>query len=129
MKFLELEGAYLVIGAFILIVTAYVSTRPFVGKNSFKIAVPIVFIILSLCIAGHYYVTTDRMKTVETRFLDNKPIICENRTQRKVAQSIILTQELGWTLENNLFSNPQFNRTFHSARCLEHFSKEVPYED
>ena len=129
MKFLELEGAYIVIGIFILIVTAFVSTRPFVGKNSFKVAFPLVFVILSLCIFAHYFVTTSRMEAVETRFIDSKPIICENRTQRKVAQSIILSQDLGWSLEDNIFSNPQYNRTFHSARCLEHFNKEFPYEN
>lgn len=47
MKFLELEGAYIVIGIFILIVTAFVTTRSFVGKNAFKIGFPLVFSVLT----------------------------------------------------------------------------------
>jgi hypothetical protein len=128
MKFLELEGAYIVIGIFILIVTAFVTTRSFVGKNAFKIGFPLVFLILSFFILMHYFVTTDRMETVENRFLSGKPIICENRVQRKVAPSIIISQPQGWSLEGNIFTNPEYSRTFHSARCLEHFTPEFPEE-
>jgi len=35
MNFLTLEGGYLVIGLFILAVTAFVTTRPFMAKGSF----------------------------------------------------------------------------------------------
>jgi len=126
MKFLELEGAYLVIGLFILVVTAFVSTRSFVGKNAFKIAFPTVFGVLAFCILAHYFVTTNRMESVETRFLNDKPIICENRAQRKVAPSIIISQRQGWSLENNVFTSPEYSRPFHSARCLEHFTQEFP---
>ena len=126
MKFLELEGAYLVIGAFILIVTTFVTTRPFVGKNAFKIGFPGVFIILSFFIIAHYIVTTNRMETVQNRFAEGKPVICENRAQRKVAQSVIIIERLGWSLKNDVFTNPAYVRGFHSARCLELFNEEFP---
>ena len=117
-KFLELEVAYLVIAAFIMVVTVFVTTRPFMGKSAFKIGVPLVFVILATLIFAHFYVATDRMKEVETTFLNGKSIICENRVNRKGARSIIISQELGWSLENNLFTNPVYSRPFHSARCL-----------
>jgi hypothetical protein len=117
-KFLELEGAYLVIAAFIMVVTVFVTTRPFMGKSAFKIGVPLVFVILATLIFAHFYVVTSRMSEVKTTFLDNKSVICENRTQRKVAQSIIISKELGWSLQGDNFSNPEYNRTFHTARCL-----------
>jgi hypothetical protein len=128
MQFLELEGAYLVIGGFVLIVTAFVTTRSFVGKNAFKIGFPMVFAVLTFFILAHYFVTTNRMATAETRFLNGKPIICENRVQRKVAPSIIISQKQGWALEKNIFTNPEYSRSFHSARCLEHFTPEFPQE-
>ncbi len=126
MKFLELEGAYLAIGVFILIITTYVTTRPFVGKNAFKIGFPMVFSVLAFFILAHYFVTTNRMDTAEKRFLSGKPIICENRVQRKVSPSIIISQKQGWSLEDNLFTNPEYSRGFHSARCLELFTPEFP---
>lgn len=126
MLFLELEGAYIGIGIFILIITTYVTTRPFVGKNAFKIGFPMVFAVLAFFILAHYFVTTNRMATAEARFLSGKPIICENRVQRKVAPSIIISQKQGWALEQNIFSNPEYSRGFHSARCLELFTEEFP---
>jgi hypothetical protein len=126
MKFLELEAAYLAIGIFILAVTAFVTTREFVGKNAFKIGFPGVFIILSIFILLHYYITTNRMSEVETRFNDNKPVICENRIQRKAEQSVIISKSLGWSLENDIFTNPQYARGFHTARCINFYTKEFP---
>jgi hypothetical protein len=126
MKFLELEAAYLVIAAFILIVTVFVTTRPFVGKNAFKIGFPMVTAILAIFIIAHYVITTNRMDDVQTRFNDNKPVICENKIQRKTEQSVIISKALGWSLKDDLFSNPQYTRDFHTARCIELFTKEFP---
>ena len=35
-RFIELEAAYMVIGVFLLIITAFVTTRDFVPRRSFK---------------------------------------------------------------------------------------------
>jgi hypothetical protein len=129
MKFLELEGAYLAIGIFILIITTYVTTRPFVGKNAFKIGFPMVFFVLAFFIIAHYIVTTNRMETAEKRFESGKPIICENREQRKVSPSIIIIKRQGWEVKENVFVNPEYSRGFHSARCLELFNEEFPEEE
>lgn len=126
MKFLELEAAYLVIGAFILIVTAFVTTRPFVGKNAFKIGFPGVFIILSIFIGMHFYITTSRIAEVSERFTAGKPVICENKIQRKTEQSVIISKDLGWSLKDDVFTNPQYARGFHSARCISFYNKEHP---
>ena len=128
MKFFELEAAYIVIGIFILVVTAFVTTRPFVGKNAFKIGFPLVFGFLCVAIGLHYYITTDRMDGVSQRFNEGKPVICENRIQRKTEQSVIITQDKGWTLKDDLFTNPQYVRGFHTARCIKFFTKEFPEE-
>lgn len=128
MKFLELEAAYIVISIFILVVTAFVTTRPFVGKNAFKIGFPLVFVMLSFFVILHFIITTNRMEGVSQRFNEGKPVICENKVQRKTEQSVIITKEKGWTLKNDLFSNPEYVRSFHTARCIKFFTKEFPEE-
>ncbi len=126
MKFLELEAAYLVIGAFIMVVTLFVTTRPFVGKNAFKIGVPFVFCALAFFIGLHYYVTTERMAGVKERFDNGMPVICENKIQRKAAKSIIIRKKLGWSLEEDIFTNPKYARGFHTARCIKFYTEEFP---
>ncbi len=125
-KFLELEGAYLAIGVFILCIAAVVTTRSFVGKNAFKIGMPITFGFLAFFIGLHYYVTTNRMNNVQTRFTEGKPVICENRINRKAEQSIVISNKEGWSLDGDVFRSPKFIRPFHTARCLRFYNKEFP---
>ena len=122
MNFLELEGAYIGIGIFILIIAAIVTTRSFVGKNAFKIGMPIVFVALTFFVCLHYYVTTDRMAGVEERFNEGLPVICENRIQRKTGQSVTMLKKLGWKLDKDIFTHPQYARGFHTARCIKLFN-------
>lgn len=125
-KFLELEGGYLAIGLFILCIAAVVTTRSFVGKNSFKIGMPVTIGFLAFFIGLHFYVTTNRMDRVMTRFNDGKPVICENRINRKAEQSIIISNTEGWSLDGDIFVSPKFSRPFHTARCLRFYNKEFP---
>jgi len=118
MKFLELEGGYLVIAAFILGVTIFVTTRDFMSQRAFKIAVPFVFTFVAIFILAHYFVTTSRMEEVKTSFNQDKNFICESREIRKVAQSIVISKKLGWQLEDDLFVSPEYERGFHTARCI-----------
>lgn len=128
MKFLELEAAYLVIAILILIVTAFVTTRPFSRNVSFKKIFSIVFLVLAFLIGFHYNMTSSRMNAVETRFLESNPIICENRTKKEFSRTIIIDLDGGWSLKDNVFTNPEYFKAFHSARCLEHFTQEFPKE-
>ncbi len=125
-KFLQLEGAYLAIGFFILCIAAIVTTRSFVGKNAFKIGMPATFAFLAFFIGLHYKVTTDRMDRVQTRFESGKPVICENRLHRKGKPSIVISNKEGWSLKNDVFKSPKFVRQFHTARCLKLYNKEFP---
>lgn len=118
MKFLELEAAYIVIAIFILIITTIVSTRKFSPKNSFKKIFPVVFIILAILIAFHYNMTTTRMAEVEGAFLKGETIICENRTKKEFSKSIMINDNRGWNLKDNVFTNPEYFKGFHSARCV-----------
>ena len=125
-KFLELEGAYLAIGVFILCIAAVVTTRSFVGKNAFKIGMPVTFGFLAFFIGLHFHVTTDRMERVKDRFAEGKPVICENRIQRKGERSVIISNKEGWSLNGDVFNSPKFIRPFHTARCLRFYTKEFP---
>jgi len=74
-KFFILEGGYLLIGLFILGVTLFVSTRPFMPRGSYKKGLSIVGFVLAILIGAHFYVTTSRMAEVRNAFEQDKPIL------------------------------------------------------
>lgn len=123
-NFIELEGGYLIIGLFAVCVAAFVGTRPFVGNGkAWKKTVPFVLITMAGFISAHYFVTTARMSDVKERFIKGGAVICESKAQRKVQQSIIIDPKSldNWSLIGDEFHSPEFERSFHSARCLEYF--------
>lgn len=118
MQFLELEGGYLAIAIFVLSVTAFVTTRNFMGKNSFKIGMLSVGVFVTLAILLHYLITIQRMNEVKEVFQNGGNVICESKTIRKVAQSLTINQKLGWRLEEDIFVSNEYERGFHTARCI-----------
>ena len=117
--FLELEIVYIVIGIFILSITAFVTSRDFVPAGAFKKGMLSVGAFVTIMIVAHYNVTTTRMSNVEKMFLEGQTIICENKMRRTISRSILLSQKLGWRVENHLFKNPDYERDFHTSRCIE----------
>lgn len=126
--FLELEGAYIVIGIFILSVTAFVTTRDFVPKGAFKKGMISVGVMVSLMIAFHYHLTTSRMEEVQNLFNEGKTVICENKMRRTASRSVLIAQKMGWRLEEHLFKNSDYERDFHTSRCVEWIGGE-PVEE
>jgi len=124
-NFLELEAGYLFIGFVILAVTLFVSSRPFFGKGSVVKAMLSVALFWGLATAGHFYVTTSRMSEVKDAFNSGKMVICESRATRKVAQSVNVNINNNWRLEGDVFASPNYNRVFHSARCILPIKKRV----
>jgi len=116
--FFYLEGAYLILALFILMITFYVSTRPFMPKGALKKGMITVGSILAFFIGTHYVITTKRMAEVKDAFYKDRPIICESRMQRKVAQSVILRRSQGWRLEDDNFVSDAYSRPFFIARCI-----------
>lgn len=123
--FFELEVVYLVIGAFILTITAVVTTREFMPKVAFKRGMLGVGGLLVIMIGFHYYMTTSRMDGVKEIFNEGKTIICENKMRRTISRSVLLSQELGWRLDEDKFKNDDYERDFHTSRCIE-FNGIVP---
>jgi len=123
--FFELEAVYLVIGAFILTITAIVTTRDFMPKVAFKRGMLLVGGFLVFMIGFHYNMTTSRMEGVQEIFNAGETIICENKMRRTISQSVLLSKNLGWSLEGNEFANPEYERNFHTSRCIE-FDGIVP---
>ncbi|NPA66019.1 MAG: hypothetical protein GXO11_03965 [Epsilonproteobacteria bacterium] len=118
--FLTLEAPYLAIMLFFLAITAFVTTRDFMPKVAFKrgmIGVATVFVIF---IGWHYKITTDRMDTVKQLFSQGKTIICENKMRREVMPSVLVSKQYGWSLKGDVFTNPEYVRDFHTARCVEY---------
>jgi len=126
--FLELEIVYIVIGIFILSITAIVTTRDFVPKGAFKKGMLFVGAFVAIMIVGHYSVTTSRMENVKEMFNNGETIICENKMRRTVSRSVLLSQELGWRVEGDLFKNDDYERDFHTSRCIGWIGSEPQIE-
>jgi len=118
--FFELEITYIVIGIFFLAVTAFVTTRDFMPKVAFKRGMIGISVIFAIMISFHYMMTTKRMAGVSEIFNEGGEIICENKMRRTISQSVVLSKKLGWRLEGNYFKNPQYERDFFTARCIDY---------
>jgi hypothetical protein len=118
-KFFYLEGAYLILAGIILLVTLYVTTRPFMSPSAPKKGLISVGLILAFFIGAHFWVTTSRIETVRQAFEKGKPVLCESRMLRKMAQSIEIKKGVaGWKVDGDYFVSPQYTRPFHLARCI-----------
>ena len=118
--FFKLEAGYLGIGLFILLITLFVTTRPFMGKGAVKKGFLLVGSALFAFIAMHYYATSSRITGVETAFNKGEKVICESRALRKVAQSVTIEKSNEWSLNDHMFSSPNYSRKFFTARCIEY---------
>lgn len=117
-RFFILEMGNLTIALFFLLIAIFIGTRSFVQKSVKKAIFFFVVLFFSLLVGSHYYITSKRMDSVKEAFLKGDDIVCENRMNRKVAQSIVINKDRGWRLEKDIFENDNFNRKFHSARCI-----------
>jgi len=117
-NFFYLEGAYLILGGFALLITLFVTTRPFMAKGAVKKGLLWVSIVVGVMVGAHYMITTNRMTEVATAFENNLPIICESRATRKVAQTVMVQKSNEWILEDDNFQSPHYNRPFFIARCI-----------
>jgi hypothetical protein len=117
-NFFFLEGAYLILGAIILLITLFVGTRPFMTKGAWKRGLLWVTLVLAIMIGAHYNLTINRMEEVKVAFEKDLPIICESRMQRKVSQSVNIKKSNDWSLENDNFVSPNYSRPFFAARCI-----------
>ncbi|WP_292662784.1 hypothetical protein [Nitratifractor sp.] len=119
-NFFYLEGAYLIMGVIILLITLYVTTRPFMSAQAPKKGLSIVALFLVLFIGAHYWVTTSRIAAVKNAFNAGKPVLCESRMLRKMAQSIEIRKDTAahWRIEGDNFVSPHYTRPFHLARCI-----------
>ena len=87
-KLFYLEGAYLILGAFTLLITLFVTTRPFMSKGAVKKGLLWVSLVIAVMVGAHYMITSKRIVEVATAFHEDKVIICESRATRKVAQTV-----------------------------------------
>ena len=117
-NFFFLEGGYLILAAIILLITLFVTTRPFMSKGAVKKGLISVFLVLAVAIGAHYFVTTNRMADVKAAFAEDKTIICESRMVRKVAPYVLIKKSRGWRLEGDNFVSDDYTRPFFSARCI-----------
>jgi len=117
-NFLFLEGAYLILGAITLLITLFVTTRPFMEKGSILKGLFWVSLVIAIMTSTHFYITTNRMADVKIAFEKDLPILCESRMQRKVSQTVTIQKSNDWMLEGDNFVSPNYSRPFFSARCI-----------
>ncbi len=118
-KFFYLEGAYLILASIILLITLFVTTRPFMSKDAPKKGLTWVSLVLAFFIGLHFYVTTSRIAEVKKAFNEGKSVICESRMIRTMAQSIKIRKGVAnWRIEGDNFVSPNYTRPFHLARCI-----------
>ncbi len=118
--FFELEIAYIVIGLFVLAVTAFVTTRDFVPRVAFKRGMIGVGGLITVMILAHYYITTKRMSGVKEIFNEGGTVICENKMHRTISRSVLISKKLEWELEGDYFFSKNHMRKFHTARCIDY---------
>jgi len=116
--FFILEGGNISISLFFIAIALFVYSRKFIDLKIRKFILIFTIVLFSLLIAGHYKITTDRMVVVKKDFLSGKKIVCENRENRKSAQSVIVRKDLGWRLDGDTFINANYTRPFHTSRCV-----------
>jgi hypothetical protein len=119
-RFFELEIPYIAIMLFFLAVTAFVTTRDFMPRVAFKRGMIGIFTIFAIMIGIHYYITTARMEGVKQLFNEGEKIICENKMRRTISQSVVLSKDMGWKIDGDHFTNPDYERDFHTARCVDY---------
>jgi len=118
-KFFYLEGAYLILAGIILLITLFVTTRSFMSPSAPRKGIMGVGIVLVLFIGAHFWITTARMEAVRQAFESGKPVLCESRMLRKMAQSIEIKKGVaGWRIQEDYFVSPSYTRPFHMARCI-----------
>ncbi len=117
-NFFYLEGAYLILGGIILLITVFVATRPFMSKGALKKGLFWVTLVLAVMIGAHYAMTVNRMNEVKAAFEKDLPILCESRMLRKVAQTVTVQKSREWSLEGDNFVSPNYSRPFFTARCI-----------
>ena len=123
--FFELEIVYIVIGIFILSVTAFVTTREFVPRVAFKRGMISVSMFLFTMISIHYFMTTTRMDGVKEIFNEGGTIILGNKMERTISQSVLISKAYELCLEGDLFVSDNYVRDFHTSRCIDWSGEDV----
>ncbi len=89
-------------------------------KEVIKKGLPVIGLFMAIFIGMHFYVTSTRISNVETTFNNGGKVVCESRTVRKVAQSVTIEKSNEWSLNEHMFSSPNYSRKFFSARCIKY---------
>jgi len=113
--FLKEEMVYLFIGAFILAIITFVSTRDFVNLNPKKV-VPISAVVILALIGLHYIYRVHHIKEVTKAFKEGKNILCLDKTN-KIGYVLINKGE--WKLKDGEFVHPEFPRGYNIRACVE----------
>ena len=113
-NFFKEEFIFILVALFILGITIFVTTRPFVAKGARK-AIPIVAAFLVLALIAHYNFRQNLVKEVRKGFEEGKTILCMDKTN-KIGYVVINAGE--WKLQGDEFVHPEFPRSYNIRNCI-----------
>ncbi len=113
-NFFKEEIIYIFISLFILGITVFVTTRPFMSKKA-KLAIPFMFLFLTLALIAHYNLRMEHIKEVREAFEEGKDIMCLDKTN-KIGHVMVKKGE--WRLKGDTFVNPEFARVYNIRQCI-----------
>ncbi len=115
LDFFKEEFVYILIALFILGITIFVTTRPFVAKGARK-AIPVVALLLAGLLWLHYSWRMHHIKEVAKAFDEGKNILCLDKTNK---YGSVLVHKGEWQLKNDEFVHPEFPRSYNIRQCIE----------
>ena len=113
-NFFKEEFIFILVALFILGITIFVTTRPFVAKGARK-AIPVVAVLLAIALVAHYYFRQNLMQEVRQGFSEGKTILCMDKTN-KIGYVVIHQGE--WQLRGDEFVHPEFPRSYNIRNCI-----------
>ena len=117
-EFFILEAAYLFMGLVVLLITVFVTTRPFMSRGALKKGVIYVGSFILIAVLFHFFITKSRMNSVKEAFKNGKEVLCENRIYTKGANFVTIKNSNEWKIKNDYFVSPNYTRKFFLARCF-----------
>ncbi len=113
-NFFKEELIFILISLFILGITVFVTTRPFVDKGARK-AIPLVALFLILALVAHYRFRQNLIEEVKEGFMRGETILCMDKTN-KIGYVIVHKGE--WKMEEDNFTHPEFPRSYNIRNCI-----------
>ena len=87
-------------------------------KVAFKRGMISIGVFILVMISLHFFITTSKIDAIKEIFNSGERVVCENNMRRKTSESVLISQDLGWKLDGDKFRHEDYERDFHTSRCI-----------